>query len=145
MIGMSHRAALRVCLAAVVWAPAGLAAAAPAYFPPSGEWARKSPAELGMNAARLDAAVAYAKAHETERAIDFSDQERTTLEGTNDFKRTGYGGPCPPVGRHRYFFKLYALDVPLPDLHRPTKQQLEHAIEGHVLGKTELVGTYHRG
>jgi Raf kinase inhibitor-like YbhB/YbcL family protein len=67
-----------------------------------------------------------------------------TLEGTNDFKRTGYGGPCPPVGRHRYFFKLYALDVPLPDLHRPTKQQVEHAIEGHVLEKAELVGTYHR-
>ena len=68
-----------------------------------------------------------------------------TREGTNDFKRTGYGGPCPPVGRHRYFFKLYALDVALPDLNRPTKQQLEHAIDGHVLDKAELIGTYHRG
>ena len=67
-----------------------------------------------------------------------------THEGTNDFKRTAYGGPCPPIGRHRYFFKLYALDVPLPDLHKPTKAQLEHAIEGHVLAKAELMGTYHR-
>lgn len=67
-----------------------------------------------------------------------------TREGSNDWKRTTYGGPCPPVGRHRYFFKLYALDVPLPDLKGPTKQQLEHAIDGHVLEKTELIGTYHR-
>jgi Raf kinase inhibitor-like YbhB/YbcL family protein len=66
-------------------------------------------------------------------------------EGTNDWKRTGYGGPCPPIGRHRYFFKLYALDVALPDLKHPTKQQLEHAIDGHVLDKVELIGTYHRG
>jgi Raf kinase inhibitor-like YbhB/YbcL family protein len=68
-----------------------------------------------------------------------------TREGTNDFKRTGYGGPCPPVGRHRYFFTLYALDVALPDLNRPTKQQIEHVIDGHVLDKGELIGTYHRG
>jgi Raf kinase inhibitor-like YbhB/YbcL family protein len=68
-----------------------------------------------------------------------------TREGTNDWKRTGYGGPCPPIGRHRYFFKLYALDVALPDLKHPTKQQLEHAIDGHVLDKVELIGTYHRG
>ena len=68
-----------------------------------------------------------------------------TREGTNDWKRTGYGGPCPPIGRHRYFFKLYALDVVLSDLKHPTKQKLEQAIEGHVLEKTELIGTYHRG
>jgi Raf kinase inhibitor-like YbhB/YbcL family protein len=67
-----------------------------------------------------------------------------TLEGTNDWKRTGYGGPCPPIGRHRYFFKLYALDVALPDLGKPTKAQLEKAIGGHVLGQAELVGTYQR-
>ena len=77
MTGMPRRAALRLCLAAALGSLAQLAAAAPAYFPPPGEWARKAPAELGMNAALLDAAVAYAKAHETERAIDFSDQERT--------------------------------------------------------------------
>ena len=67
-----------------------------------------------------------------------------TREGKNDWKRTGYGGPCPPIGRHRYFHKLYALDVVLPDLHTPTKRQLEAAMEGHVLARAELVGTYQR-
>jgi Raf kinase inhibitor-like YbhB/YbcL family protein len=65
-----------------------------------------------------------------------------TQEGTNDWQRTGYGGPCPPIGRHRYFHKLYALDVILPDLARPTKTQLEHAMQGHVLAHVELIGTY---
>lgn len=68
-----------------------------------------------------------------------------TREGTNDWKRTGYGGPCPPIGRHRYFHKLYALDVVLPDLHQPTKAQLEAAMAGHILASTELVGTYQKG
>jgi Raf kinase inhibitor-like YbhB/YbcL family protein len=68
-----------------------------------------------------------------------------TREGVNDWKRTGYGGPCPPVGRHRYFHKLYALDTPLGDLGRPTKGALERAMEGHILAKAELVGTYQRG
>jgi len=67
-----------------------------------------------------------------------------TREGTNDWKRTGYGGPCPPIGRHRYFHKLYALDVELPDLGTPTKVQLEKAMEGHVLAKAELIGTYQK-
>jgi hypothetical protein len=67
-----------------------------------------------------------------------------TREGKNDWKRTGYGGPCPPIGRHRYFHKLYALDIVLPDLKEPTKAQLEKAMEGHVLGKTELLGTYQK-
>jgi len=66
-------------------------------------------------------------------------------EGRNDWGRTGYGGPCPPIGRHRYFFKLYALDAPLGDLGEPTKAELERAMEGHVLERTELVGTYERG
>jgi Raf kinase inhibitor-like YbhB/YbcL family protein len=65
-------------------------------------------------------------------------------DGTNDWKRTGYGGPCPPVGRHRYFFKLYALDAALPDLGAPTKAQLEKAMEGHVLARAELMGTYQK-
>lgn len=65
-----------------------------------------------------------------------------TLEGLNDWKRTGYGGPCPPVGRHRSFFKLYALDCVLPDLDHPTKSTLEHAMAAHVLGQAEWVGTY---
>ena len=65
-----------------------------------------------------------------------------TLEGINDWERTGYGGPNPPIGRHRYFFKLYALDAPLPDLGKPTKTALVAAIAGHVLDRAELVGTY---
>lgn len=68
-----------------------------------------------------------------------------TREGRNDWKRTGYGGPCPPIGRHRYFFKLYALDIELPDLETPDKQQLEQAMQGHVLEKAELIGTYQKG
>ena len=67
-----------------------------------------------------------------------------TKEGLNDWGRTGYGGPCPPIGRHRYFFKLYALDTILADLDQPTKTQVEKAMAGHVLAKTELVGLYQR-
>ena len=67
-----------------------------------------------------------------------------THEGLNDWKRPGYGGPCPPVGRHRYFHKLYALDIELPDLGRPTKANLEGAMKGHVLGTAQLMGTYER-
>ncbi len=67
-----------------------------------------------------------------------------TREGQNDWKRKGYGGPCPPIGRHRYFHKLYALDAVLPDLGAPTKPELEKAMEGHVLARTELVGTYEK-
>ncbi|MFQ5755270.1 MAG: YbhB/YbcL family Raf kinase inhibitor-like protein [Acidiferrobacterales bacterium] len=67
-----------------------------------------------------------------------------TLEGLNDWKRTGYGGPCPPIGRHRYFHKLYALDAVLPDLGRPSKAKLEKAMEGHILEQAELIGTYKR-
>ena len=67
-----------------------------------------------------------------------------TLQGINDWKRTGYGGPCPPIGRHRYFHKLYALDTVLPDLGRPTKATLAQAMKGHILGQAELVGTYQK-
>jgi len=65
-------------------------------------------------------------------------------DGLNDWHRTGYGGPCPPAGRHRYFFKLYALDTGLPDLQRPTKADLERAMHGHVLAQAQLVGTYQK-
>ncbi|MGA7181094.1 MAG: YbhB/YbcL family Raf kinase inhibitor-like protein [Thiobacillaceae bacterium] len=65
-----------------------------------------------------------------------------TLEGLNDWGRTGYGGPCPPIGRHRYFHKLYALDVALPDLGKVSKARLEQAMKGHVLAHAELVGNY---
>lgn len=67
-----------------------------------------------------------------------------TLEGKNDWGRTGYGGPCPPQGRHRYFHTLYALDCRLPDLKQPTKSDLEQAMQGHILARAELVGTYQR-
>jgi Raf kinase inhibitor-like YbhB/YbcL family protein len=67
-----------------------------------------------------------------------------TREGLNSWKRTTYGGPCPPIGRHRYFHKLFALDTELPDLGRPTAEQLEAAMKGHVLAKAELIGTYQR-
>jgi hypothetical protein len=67
-----------------------------------------------------------------------------TLSGMTDFKKTGYGGPCPPIGRHRYFFVLYALDAMLPDLGTPTRQRLEREIAGHVLGKAETMGTYQK-
>ncbi len=67
-----------------------------------------------------------------------------TVEGSNDWKRTGYGGPCPPVGRHRYFHRLYALDILLDHLKHPTKAQLEAAMKGHVLAHAELVGTYEK-
>ena len=67
-----------------------------------------------------------------------------TRHGRNDWDRTGYGGPCPPIGRHRYFHKLYALDVVLPDLKQPTKSALLEAMEGHVLEEAELIGTYQK-
>jgi Raf kinase inhibitor-like YbhB/YbcL family protein len=67
-----------------------------------------------------------------------------TLEGANDWGKTGYGGPCPPIGRHRYVHTLYALDTVLPDLDKPTRAKLLAAIEGHVLGTAELIGTYQR-
>ena len=74
--------------------------------------------------------------------IDLEALPAGTKEGQNDWKRTGYGGPCPPIGRHRYFHKLYALDTVLPDLRKPTKPQLEKAMAGHVLAQAELIGTY---
>jgi Raf kinase inhibitor-like YbhB/YbcL family protein len=65
-------------------------------------------------------------------------------DGINDWKRTGYGGPCPPIGRHRYFFKLYALDTALGDLDQPGKAALERAMDGHIVARAELVGTYEK-
>jgi Raf kinase inhibitor-like YbhB/YbcL family protein len=66
------------------------------------------------------------------------------VQGTNDFRKRGWGGPCPPSGTHRYFFQLYALDTALPLTAAATKPQLEQAMQGHVLGKAELVGRYRR-
>ena len=78
----------------------------------------------------------------TEKTPSLSDG---TKQGISDFKRPGYGGPCPPSGTHRYFFKLYALDTTLDNLPgNATKAQLEAAMKGHVLGQTQLMGTYSR-
>lgn len=67
-----------------------------------------------------------------------------TLQGTNDWQRPGYGGPCPPIGSHRYFHKLFALDAVLPDLKHPTKAALEKAMRGHVIAQASLIGVYRR-
>ena len=66
------------------------------------------------------------------------------LPGRNDWGRLGYGGPCPPIGRHRYFFRLFALDIVLPDLRQPTRTQLEAAMTGHVIAEASTVGIYQK-
>lgn len=67
-----------------------------------------------------------------------------TKQGKNDFGNIGYGGPCPPGGTHRYFFKLYALDAMLSLQPGCTKAQLLEAMKGHILLETQLMGTYKR-
>lgn len=66
------------------------------------------------------------------------------LDGINDWRRRGYGGPCPPVGTHRYFHRMYALSVVLPDLHGPGKLTLVKAMHGRVLAEAALLGLYAR-
>ena len=65
-------------------------------------------------------------------------------QGTNDFGKPGYGGPCPPRGRHRYFFHLYALKDELGGLKSPNRKQIDAALKGHVIGEAVLMGTYQR-
>lgn len=71
------------------------------------------------------------------------DLPKSAQQGLNDWKRAAYGGPCPPIGRHRYAFKLYALDTELK-LKKPTKSDLEEAMQGHILGQAALVGMYQK-
>ncbi len=78
------------------------------------------------------------------QALSPRDLPAGTRQGTNDWKRTGYGGPCPPIGRHRYFHKLYALDTVLPDLGAATKADVEAGTRGHVIAHAELMGTYQK-
>ena len=85
-----------------------------------------------------------ASVRELPAEVAAADLPEGTRQGLNDWKRRGYGGPCPPIGRHRYFHKLYALDAVLPDLGRVTKEKLQAAMKGHVLARTELVGTYQK-
>ena len=66
------------------------------------------------------------------------------VQGTNDFRKVGYGGPCPPSGVHRYFFKLYALDAAVNLKSNATKADLERAMKGHVLAEASLMGRYSR-
>jgi Raf kinase inhibitor-like YbhB/YbcL family protein len=77
-------------------------------------------------------------------AVTEANLPKGTMQGLNDWKKTGYGGPCPPIGKHRYFHKLYALDTELPDLQKPTKDELLNAMKGYVLEETELIGLYSR-
>ena len=87
-----------------------------------------------------------AQASELPEAVPHAEVlENGAHQGLNDFKRIGYGGPCPPPGKaHRYFFKLHALDTELSNLSHPTKAQLEQAMQGHVLAKAQLMGTYEK-
>ena len=81
---------------------------------------------------------------ELPEAMQASTLPQGTLQGSNDWKKAGYGGPCPPFGSHRYFHKLYALDTVLPDLNEPNKANLEKAMTGHILASQELIATYTR-
>jgi len=83
-------------------------------------------------------------AHGLPEGVTPDELPKGTKQGLNDWKRTGYGGPCPPIGRHRYFFRLFALDTVLPDLGTPTKAKLEQAMKGHVIARAVLMGTYER-
>ncbi len=84
-------------------------------------------------------------AHALPKAAKAASLPPGTREGRNDWSQTGWRGPAPPVGRHRYVFKLYALDTVLPDLGGPSKARLEGAMKGHVLAETKITGTYQRG
>ena len=81
---------------------------------------------------------------ELRESVRMTDLPTGARAGKNDWSKAGYGGPCPPIGRHRYFFKLYALDIVLPDLELPTKAALEKAMQGHVIEEATLMGTYHK-
>jgi Raf kinase inhibitor-like YbhB/YbcL family protein len=73
-----------------------------------------------------------------------ADLPRGAVVGVNDFGDRSYGGPCPPIGRHRYFFKLYALDTRLPERQGASKADVEKAMAGHVLASAQLIGTYQK-
>ena len=76
--------------------------------------------------------------------VKTADLREGMRDGSNDWNRTGYGGPCPPIGRHRYFFKLYALDRKLGNMGAATKADVQRMMANHVIETAELVGTYER-
>jgi Raf kinase inhibitor-like YbhB/YbcL family protein len=78
------------------------------------------------------------------REIKENSVPKGAQQGLNDFRKNDYGGPCPPSGTHRYFFKLYALDTILKLGSKAKKSDLEEAMKGHILEKAELVGLYRR-
>jgi len=103
---------------------------------PAGTWVHWVLYDLAGSAAQLPENVA-----KTETLPDLGG----AVQGRNDFRHTGYGGPCPPPGpAHRYFFRLYALDAPLKLRPGATKQEVEAAMKGHVLETAQLMGTYGR-
>ncbi len=81
---------------------------------------------------------------ELPEGVDVTKLAPECIEGSNDWKRTGYGGPCPPIGRHRYFFRLYALDAILPDEGAVSRRELDRLMRGHVLAEATLMGTYEK-
>jgi len=84
------------------------------------------------------------KSGDLDENVRLKDLPEGTLRGLTSWKNQNYGGPCPPIGRHRYFHRLYALDVLLPDLDKPTTQELRQAMEGHILAEAALMGTYEK-
>jgi Raf kinase inhibitor-like YbhB/YbcL family protein len=78
------------------------------------------------------------------REIPENSVPQGAVQGTTDFREQKYGGPCPPSGTHRYFFKLYALDAPLSLKAGATKAQVEQAMKGHILSQAERIGLYRR-
>jgi Raf kinase inhibitor-like YbhB/YbcL family protein len=83
-------------------------------------------------------------AHSLPEGVTPEDLPQGTIAGLNDWRRVGYGGPCPPTGRHRYFHKLFALDMVLEGMISPTMTQVEDAIRGHIIAQTEVMGTYQK-
>ena len=86
-----------------------------------------------------------ARATSLPEGVEEEDLPEGTIVGLNDWGRTRYGGPCPPIGRHRYFFRLFALDIRPSHLLAPTKSELEDAMKGHLLAEAQLIGTYEKG
>ncbi len=78
-------------------------------------------------------------------AVPTTDSAAGGVQGRSSFRRIGYGGPCPPSGMHHYYFRLYALDAPLSLPAGAVKKELETAMQGHIRGKAELMGTYQKG
>lgn len=81
---------------------------------------------------------------EFEENITESSIPKGAALGTTSWENTSYGGPCPPIGKHRYYHKLYALDITLTALDKPTKKELLHVMEAHVIAKASLMGTYQK-